>query len=56
MTSFTKESTSVRYVPIAFSFDLLNSFCFENHVFLLFLISFSMATYFFPDGTNVKPK
>ena len=56
MTGFTKESTSLRYVPIVFPFDFLNIFCFENHVFLPLLIRFSMLTYFFPEGTNVKPK
>ena len=56
MTGFTKEATSLRYVPIVFSFDLLNTFCIENHAFLPFLIGFSMPTYFFPDGQNLKRK
>ena len=41
MTGFTKESTSLRCVPIGFPFELLNKFCVENHVFLPFLIRFS---------------
>ena len=56
MAGFTKEPASLRYVSITFSFDLLNIFCIENHVFLPFLIKFLMQTYFFPDGTNVKSK
>ena len=56
ITGFTKESISLRYVPIRFSFDLLNIFLLKTMFFLPFLIRFSMPTYFFPDDTNVKPK
>ena len=56
ITGFTKESTSLRYVPIRFSFDLLNIFCIENHVFLAFLNQVFNANLLFPDVTNVKSK
>ena len=48
MTGFTKKSTSLRYLRIAFSFDLLKIFCIENHVFLPFLNQVFNANIFFP--------
>ena len=46
MTSFTKESTSLRYVPIVFPYAMLKMFCNENYVFCLFKSGFQFQHIF----------